>query len=65
MDDGRTSLVVLPFGAPETLDGAEGGQDRSADPDAILSLGASSDLDLVQVILVQARINCWLEYYVG
>ena len=49
MDDGRTGLVVLLLAAPEVLEGAKRRQDGSADPDAVLPLGGSNDLDLGDV----------------
>ena len=46
MDDGRAGLVVLLLGDPHLLEGGQGGQDGSSDPDGVLSLGRSNDLDL-------------------
>lgn len=46
VDDGRTALVVLLLGDPHLLEGRQGGQDGSTDPDGVLSLGRSNDLDL-------------------
>ena len=46
MDDGRAGLVVLLLGDPHLLEGGEGGQDGATDPDGVLPLGRSNDLDL-------------------
>merc|ERR1712136_630942 len=46
VDDGGAALVVLLFGDPHLLEGGEGGQDGSSDPDRVLSLRGSNDLDL-------------------
>merc|ERR1711899_337113 len=40
------ALVVLLLGDPHLLEGGEGGQDGSSDPDGVLPLGGSDDLDL-------------------
>ena len=41
-----TRLVVLLLGDPHLLEGGEGGQDGATDPDGVLPLGGSDDLDL-------------------
>ena len=46
MDDGRSGLVVLLLGDPHLLEGREGGEDGATDPDGVLSLWGSDDLDL-------------------
>ena len=46
VDDGRARLVVLLLGDPHLLEGGKGGQDGSSDPDGVLPLGGSDDLDL-------------------
>merc|ERR1719265_1988345 len=46
VDDGGAALVVLLLGDPHLLEGGEGGQDGSSDPDGVLPLGGSDDLDL-------------------
>merc|ERR1712105_72070 len=46
VDDGGAALVVLLLGDPHLLEGGEGGQDGSSDPDGVLPLGRSDDLDL-------------------
>ena len=46
MDDGGTGLVVLLLADPHGLEGGEGGEDGSADPDGVLALGRGHDLDL-------------------
>merc|ERR1719180_176078 len=46
VDDGGTALVVLLLGDPHLLEGGEGGQDGASDPDGVLPLGGSDDLDL-------------------
>lgn len=44
--DGRAALVVLLLRDPHLLEGGEGGEDGAADPDGVLALGRSDDLDL-------------------
>merc|ERR1711936_1031303 len=46
VDDGGAALVVLLLGDPHLLEGGEGGQDGSSDPDGVLPLRGSDDLDL-------------------
>jgi len=46
MDNTGSGLVVLLLGAPKILEGTEGGENRSTNPDGVLSLGRSDDLDL-------------------
>merc|ERR1712077_128390 len=46
VDDGGAALVVLLLGDPHLLEGGEGGQDGSSDPDRVLPLRGSDDLDL-------------------
>ena len=46
MDDGGAALVVLLLGDPHLLEGGEGSQDGSSDPDGVLPLRGSNDLDL-------------------
>ena len=46
MDDGGTGLVVLLLADPHGLEGGEGGEDGSADPDGVLALGRGHNLDL-------------------
>merc|ERR1711911_76611 len=46
VDDGGAALVVLLLGDPHLLEGGEGSQDGSSDPDGVLPLGGSDDLDL-------------------
>ena len=46
MDDGWAGLVVLLLGDPHLLEGGERGEDGSSDPDGVLALGGSDDLDL-------------------
>ena len=46
MNNAGAGLVVLLLGTPEVLEGAEGSQDGSTDPDGVLSLRRSNDLDL-------------------
>merc|ERR1712027_165980 len=46
VDNGGTALVVLLLGDPHLLEGGEGGQDGATDPDGVLPLGGSDDLDL-------------------
>ncbi len=44
MDDGRTGLVVLLLGDPHLLEGGQRSQDGAADPDGVLTLRWSNDL---------------------
>lgn len=46
MDDTRPGFVILLLRAPQVLEGREGGQDGTTDPDGVLALGGSDDLDL-------------------
>merc|ERR1711948_235648 len=46
VDDGWAALVVLLLGDPHLLEGGEGSQDGASDPDGVLPLGRSDDLDL-------------------
>merc|ERR1719229_1710739 len=46
VDDGGAALVVLLLGDPHLLEGGEGSKDGASDPDGVLPLGRSNDLDL-------------------
>jgi len=46
VDDRGTRFIVLLLGDPHLLEGGEGGQDGTSDPDGVLPLGRSDDLDL-------------------
>ena len=46
MNNGGTRLVILLLGDPHLLEGGEGGQDRTTDPNGVLPLRGSDDLDL-------------------
>ena len=46
VDNGWAALVVLLLGDPHLLEGGEGSKDGSSDPDGVLSLWWSNDLDL-------------------
>merc|ERR1712025_1389157 len=46
VDDGGAALVVLLLGDPHLLEGGEGSQDGPSDPDGVLPLWGSVDLDL-------------------
>merc|ERR1719245_872496 len=46
VDNGWAALVVLLLGDPHLLEGGEGRQDGSTDPDGVLPLRGSNDLDL-------------------
>merc|ERR1739848_44769 len=46
VDDGGAALVVLLLGDPHLLEGGQGGQDGASDPDGVLPLWGSDDLDL-------------------
>ena len=46
VDDGGAALIVLLLGDPHLLEGGEGSQDGASDPDGVLPLWGSDDLDL-------------------
>jgi hypothetical protein len=46
VDNGGSALIVLLLGDPHLLEGGEGGQDGATDPDGVLPLRGSNDLDL-------------------
>ena len=46
VDDGRTALVVLLLGDPHLLEGGKGSKNGTTDPDGVLALRGSDDLDL-------------------
>merc|ERR1719175_220455 len=46
VDNGWAALVVLLLGDPHLLEGGQGGKDGATDPDRVLPLGRSNDLDL-------------------
>ena len=46
MDDGRARLIILTFGDPHLLKCAQGRQNRTTNPHAVLALGWSNHLDL-------------------
>merc|ERR1711921_33391 len=46
VDDGGAAFVVLLLGDPHLLEGGEGSQDGSSDPNGVLPLWGSDDLDL-------------------
>merc|ERR1719445_1447689 len=46
VDDGWTALIVFLLGDPHLLEGGEGRQDGASDPDGVLPLRGSNDLDL-------------------
>ena len=46
VNNGGTGFVVLLFRAPQVLEGGKRSQDRTTDPDGVLPLGRSDDLDL-------------------
>merc|ERR1712243_263653 len=46
VDDGGAALVVLLLGDQHLLEGGEGSQDGASDPDRVLPLRESDDLDL-------------------
>merc|ERR1711892_627069 len=46
VDNGWAALTVLLLGDPHLLEGGEGSKDGSSDPDRVLSLWGSNDLDL-------------------
>merc|ERR1711887_105670 len=46
VDNGWAALIVLLLGDPHLLEGGEGSKDGSTDPDGVLPLWGSNDLDL-------------------
>merc|ERR1719481_779765 len=46
VDNGWAALIVLLLGDPHLLEGGEGSKDGSSDPDGVLPLWWSNDLDL-------------------
>merc|ERR1711974_75123 len=46
VDNGGAALVILLPGDPHLLEGGQGSQDGASDPDGVLPLGRSNDLDL-------------------
>mgnify|MGYP005999693551 CR=1 FL=1 len=46
MNNGRTRLVILLLGDPHLLESGEGSENGSTDPDGVLALRGSDDLDL-------------------
>merc|ERR1719204_2881362 len=50
VDNGWAALVVLLLGDPHLLEGGKGRQDRSSDPDGVLPLRGSNNLDLDGVV---------------
>merc|ERR1719346_435362 len=46
VEGARARLVVFLLGDPHLLEGGEGSQDGASDPDGVLPLGGSDDLDL-------------------
>ncbi len=67
MDDGWTGLVVLLLRDPHLLEGGEGGEDGSSDPDRVLALWWSDDLDLHgwwseggDLLLHAIGDSCWM-----
>jgi hypothetical protein len=46
MDNGWSTLVILLLGDPHLLEGGEGSQDGTTDPDGVLAFWRSDDLDL-------------------
>lgn len=46
VNDRRTALVVLLLGDPHLLEGGQGSQDGTTDPDGVFTLRRSNDLDL-------------------
>merc|ERR1712127_835845 len=45
VNDARARLVVLLLGDPHLLEGGQRGKDRAANPDGVLALRGSHDLD--------------------
>ncbi len=45
MDDGGTCLIILLLADPHLLEGGQGSQDGTADPDGVLTFRGSNDLE--------------------
>ena len=50
MNDARAGLIVLLFRAPQILEGAEGSKNGTTDPDGVLALRRSNNLDLHEIV---------------
>ena len=65
MDNRRTGLIVLLLRDPHLLECGEGGQDGTSDPNGVLPLGRSDDLDhnggrsLLHHLLLHSVGNSW------
>merc|ERR1712002_88323 len=46
VDNGWATLIILLLGDPHLLEGGEGSKDGASDPDRVLPLWGSNDLDL-------------------
>merc|ERR1740124_545069 len=46
VDNGWATLIILLLGEPHLLEGGEGRQDGTSDPDGVFPLWRSNDLDL-------------------
>jgi len=46
VDNGWATLIILLLGDPHLLEGGQGSKDGSSNPDGVLPLGRSDDLDL-------------------
>merc|ERR1711902_395177 len=46
VDNGWAALIIFLLGDPHLLEGGKGGKDGSSDPDGVLPLWWSNDLDL-------------------
>ena len=46
VDDGWSGFIILLLGDPHLLEGGQGSQEGSTDPDRVLALGWSNNLDL-------------------
>lgn len=55
VDDGGAGLVVLLLADPHLLEGGEGGEDGAADPDGVLPLWGSDDLQETQRASCEAQ----------
>jgi len=55
VDDSRTRFIVLLLQAPQFLEGGKGGQDGSTNPDGVLPLRRSNNLDL---FIIGSELTC-------
>ena len=66
VDNGGAALIILLLGDPHLLEGGQGGQDGATDPDRVLPLRGSNDLDFhggwsqSSELLLHSVSNAWV-----